>query len=291
MTLEGIRGVLLDLDGVLVYREQAVPGAAEALEALEARRVPYLVVTNASLVSRRGLAATGRRLGLHTPPERFHSALSATAAYTAARFPGQALFVITSDDAATEFASQRLVPAAEADAAPGAIAAVVLGDSPEALNRENLDVAFRCVRAGAALVAMHRNPWWATPAGPSLDLGAFLAGLEHATGVRAAVVGKPSAPFFRFAIARLRDEIVAAGGGRVRPGELLMVGDDVWADIRGAARVGLRTAFVRSGKHGDAELAAAARGRGRGGHGAVVPDLIAASVREVVEGLGGRRES
>jgi len=312
MRLDRIRAVLLDLDGVLVYREQAIPGAAEALEALSARQIPYLVVTNASLVSRRGLAEAGRRLGLDIPPERFHSALSATAAYTASRFAAQPLFVITSTDAATEFAGQQLLPPAEADAAPDEVAAVVVGDAPDALSRENLDVAFRCVRAGSALVAMHRNPWWATPAGPSLDVGAFLAGLELATGVRATVVGKPSAAFFRFAIARLRQEIAESGegrvrgggrvragdrgvpaiAGRVRAGDLLMVGDDVWADIGGAARVGLRTAFVRSGKHGDAELAAAARGRGgRGKRGAVMPDLIAESVREVVEAIPWRTGS
>jgi ribonucleotide monophosphatase NagD (HAD superfamily) len=60
-----------------------------------------------------------------------------------------------------------------------------------------------------------------------------------------------------------------------------MVGDDVSIDIGGAQRAGLRGIFVRTGKHGDAELAAAAA-RGRG---AVRPDGVAASIAEVVAAL------
>ena len=59
-----------------------------------------------------------------------------------------------------------------------------------------------------------------------------------------------------------------------------MVGDDVGSDIGGARRAGLRTVFVRSGKHGDAELAAAARGA-RG----YAPDAVAPSIAEVVAAL------
>ena len=59
-----------------------------------------------------------------------------------------------------------------------------------------------------------------------------------------------------------------------------MVGDDIGSDIRGGRRAGLRTIFVRSGKHGDAELAAAASGP-RG----YAPDAVAASLSDVVAAL------
>jgi ribonucleotide monophosphatase NagD (HAD superfamily) len=59
-----------------------------------------------------------------------------------------------------------------------------------------------------------------------------------------------------------------------------MVGDDVWADIAGARRVGLRTVFVLSGKHGGPELAAAAR-RPR----PAPPDVVAPTLWHVVTAL------
>ena len=280
--LQGVRGLLLDLDGVLVRAGEAIPGAPEAMAELERRGVPYLLVTNSSLVSRATLAHWGRSLGLATPVERFQSALSASAELVRRELRERAVYVITSDDARVEFDGLRVVTGAEADAAPGEVAAVVVGDSPDELTRENLDRAFRLVRGGAELIGMHRNPWWLTPQGPTLDAGAFLVGLEYATGSRARITGKPAPAFFRVAIERLAAEAASRGEPRLRARDLAMVGDDVTSDIGGARRVGLRTVFVRTGKHGDAELAAAAA-KARGGY---RPDVVAPSITEVVAALG-----
>lgn len=279
--LRGTRGLLLDLDGVLVLKERAVPGAVEALAELERRGVPYLVVTNTSLVSRATLARWGASVGFATAPDRFQSALSASAALVRREFGDRPVYVISSDDARTEFAGVNVVDGPAADAAPGEVAAVVLGDSPDQLTKANLDRAFRLVRAGAELIGMHRNPWWLTPQGPVLDAGAFLVGLEWATKRKARIVGKPSPAFFRLAIDRLAAEAAARGEPPLRRRDLAMVGDDVVSDVGGGRRAGLRTVFVRTGKHGDAELAAAAAGRRP-----VRPDAVAPSILEVVAALG-----
>ncbi len=278
--LHGVRGLLLDLDGVLVLAGKAVPGAPEALAALDRRGFPYLVVTNTSLVSRGSLAGWGRSIGFTTPPDRFQSALSASAELVRHEYGDRAVFVIASDDALAEFVGLSVVDSAGVDADPDAVAAVVLGDSPDQLTKANLDRAFRLVRGGAALIGMHRNPWWLTPEGPTLDAGAFLVALEWATGRKARIVGKPAPAFFRVAIERLAAEAAARGEPRLGRGDLAMVGDDVGSDIRGGRRAGLRTVFVRSGKHGDAELAAAASGT-RG----YAPDAVAPSIAEVVAAL------
>ena len=280
--LQGVRGLLLDLDGVLILKGSAVPGAVAALDELERRGFPFLVVTNTSLVSRATLARWGRGAGFSTPADRFHSALSASAELVRREYGDKPVYVICSEDAQTELEGLRVVSGAEADRDPAAVAAVIVGDSPEELTRENLDRAFRCCRAGAELIGMHRNLWWLTPAGPSLDAGTFLVGLEAALGRRARIVGKPSSAFFRAATSRLSAEAAARGEPRLRRSELAMVGDDVGSDIGGGRRAGLRTVFVRTGKHGEAELAAAA-GKGRG---AYAPDAVAPSIAEVVAALG-----
>lgn len=280
--LQGIRGLLLDMDGVLTARGAAIPGAADAMRELDRRGLPYLILTNSSLISRGRLARWTARLGFEVPADRFISALSASVELARREFAARPIFVICSPDARSELDGLTLATGEELDADPGSVAAVILGDSPDDLTKPNLDRAFRAVRAGAELIGMHRNPWWLTQAGPTLDAGAFLAGLEYATGRRARIVGKPSRAFFSIAFDQLAAEAVARGEPRLRRGEVAMVGDDMTGDVGGARRAGLRTVFVLSGKHGESELAAAAR-RPRG---AYAPDAVAPSIAEVVAALG-----
>jgi ribonucleotide monophosphatase NagD (HAD superfamily) len=124
---------------------------------------------------------------------------------------------------------------------------------------------------------MHRNPWWITPRGPTLDAGAVVTGLEYALGRKATVGGKPSPVVFREAVADLRRDVAGAGGSALRSHEVAMVGDDPRADVAAAQRAGLRGVLVLSGKH-DRATALAQIGRGR-------PDGIAADLAEVVTAL------
>ena len=81
--LRGVRALLLDLDGVIALAGKAIAGAADALGELERRRFPYRIVTNTSAVSRATLSRWSATLGAPIPAERFESALSASAAWTA----------------------------------------------------------------------------------------------------------------------------------------------------------------------------------------------------------------
>jgi HAD superfamily hydrolase (TIGR01458 family) len=274
--MRGVRAFLLDLDGVIVTAGTAVPGAADAIAGLERRSVPYRIVTNTSAVSRATLSRWSTKLGAPIPAERFESALSASAAWTARTFPDGPLYVLASDDAKSEFAGQRLMSHEEAGAPGAAAAAVVIGDSPEEATFDNLNRAFRLIRGGARLIGMHRNPWWLTPEGPTLDSGSFVVGLEFAAETRATIVGKPTPAFFTQSIRDLRKEV----GRDLARGEIAMVGDDVRTDVRASQRAGLRGILVLSGKHGraDVEVAAHERGGRR-------PDAIARDLAEVVAAL------
>jgi HAD superfamily hydrolase (TIGR01458 family) len=271
--LAGVRGLLLDLDGVLVLRGALIPGALEALAALDAAGFPYVVATNYSIVSRATLAAELGRGGLAVPADRILSASSSAAAYSRRRFPGQPIYVLVAPDARAEFAGQLLVGHDEA-ARPGArVAAVVVGDAGAEFTPRNLQTAFTLLRGGARFVAMHKNRWWITADGVMLDSGAYVAALEFGTQKRALVTGKPSRAFFEEGVRLL---------GGLAPADVAMVGDDLWNDVRGAQRAGLHGVFVRSGKHGDAELARVASERGGS-----APDAVAPSIAEIAAAVLG----
>jgi HAD superfamily hydrolase (TIGR01458 family) len=277
--LAGVRALLLDLDGVIVLAEKPVAGSAAAIGDLAARHIPFRIVTNTSLVSRATLSRWGASMGASIPPDRFQSALSVSAAYTARHFPGQPLYVLASDDALGEFQGQRLLSQDEAGQRDARAAAVVVGDSPESATWDNLNRAFRLIRNGAELIGMHKNRWWLTPDGPTIDSGAFVAGLEFATGAKARIVGKPAPEFFREAASQLAAEVKKRGEPALRRHDILMVGDDLETDVRAAQRAGLRGAFVLTGKHTRTDLEAS-RQSGRN-----TPDLVAESLAEVVAAL------
>jgi HAD superfamily hydrolase (TIGR01450 family) len=273
--LRGLQGFVLDADGVIFLRGRPIPGSLEAIARLEARGIPYRVVTNFSSLHRATLAA--RLAGEHGrpfDPDRMITASSAAAAYTAEQFAGRPIVVVAAPDALREFDGQAVVPLAEA--APGSVAAVVIGDAGNDLSYANMDALFGHIRAGAAFLAMHRNPWWLTPKGPTLDAGAIVAGLEYATGIRAIVLGKPSPAVFRQALDGLRRDL----GRRVPASAVAMIGDDPDADVRAAQRIGLRGVLVLTGKTAEEHLAAPRLGTGRR-----APDAVAPSLAEVVAAL------
>jgi HAD superfamily hydrolase (TIGR01458 family) len=280
-TLAGVRGLLLDLDGVIVRAGEAVPGSVVAIGTLEERRIPYRIVTNTSLVSRASMSRWAAKLGNDIPPERFQSALSASAAFARRAFDGEPLYVLASDDARTEFAGQRLLSHAEAGAPDARAAAVIVGDSPEELTYENLNRAFRLVRNGARLIGMHRNPWWLTPEGPTMDSGAYVTALEFAASARARVIGKPATAFFSVAVDALREDVRNRGERRLRRNEIAMVGDDIRSDVLAGQRAGLRGVFVLSGKHTLDDLEHL-RSEGRR---TLLPDAVAPSLADVVAAL------
>lgn len=268
--LAGVRGLLLDMDGVLVLRGTLIAGAADALAALDARGFPYLIATNTSMVSRATLSREFGKAGLVIPPGRIVSAASAAAAYARRHFADRPIYVLVAGDALAEFDGLRLLGHDEAASPDAHATAVVVGDAGDEFTPRNMQSAFTLLRGGARFIAMHKNRWWFTPSGVMLDSGAYVAALEFGSQRRALVTGKPSRTFFGEGVRQLG----------LTAQEVAMVGDDAWNDIRGAQKAGLRGLFVRSGKHGDTEIARVAAGRaGR------PPDSVAPSIAEIVEAL------
>ena len=76
-----IKSWLMDMDGVLVHEESAIPGAEAFLTRLRERGLPFLVLTNNSIYTRRDLAARLRTSGLEVPEESIWTSALATAQF------------------------------------------------------------------------------------------------------------------------------------------------------------------------------------------------------------------
>jgi ribonucleotide monophosphatase NagD (HAD superfamily) len=80
--------------------------------------------------------------------------------------------------------------------------ALVLGDVGETLDYGLLNQGFRVLAGGGKFIALAQNRAFRdSDGGLSLDVGAFVAALEYASGKQALVLGKPAPGFFHAALA------------------------------------------------------------------------------------------
>lgn len=254
-----IAGVLLDLDGVLLVSGEPVPGAADAVERLQAAGLRVRVLTNTTSRSRAGIGAELRQCGLGISDEQVLTAAVSAATFVRAVHPDGRVFLL-GDAQPADLRGLHLVGI---DDDPDVI---LLSGANPSFAFDNLNRVYRILLEGAAFVAMHRSLSWTTRDGECLDLGSYLLGLERATGREAVIVGKPAAHFFATGVRALD----------LPPAQVAMVGDDLETDVLAAQAAGLTGVLVRTGKFRDSVLA----------QGGGAPDHVVGSIADVPGLLG-----
>ena len=230
------QAILIDLAGVLHIDDEPLPGAVDALVALRASGLPIRFLTNTTRSPRSRIVARLRRMGFAIDAEEIRTAVLATRNLVEQRHLHPHYLV--HPDIADEIGGSH----AEPDA-------VVLGDAGPYFDFAALNRVFRLLMQGLPLIVMARNRYFMEQDGLTLDMGAFVAGLEYSSGRSAEVVGKPALPFFRTAL----DELGIA------PAQAVLIGDDLADDIGGAQAAGIPGILVRTGKYrasdeGDAKI-------------------------------------
>jgi HAD superfamily hydrolase (TIGR01458 family) len=239
--VDPIRGLLIDIDGVLTVSWEPVEGSPEALAELRAAGTPLRFATNTTTRTRAEIARLLTAAGMPVDPEEILTAPAATAAHLRAHHPGARCFLLNTGDLSADLRGIDVVDDGPADV-------VVIGGAGVNFTHPQLNRAFRLLLDGADFVAMHRNLYWRTAEGLELDTGAYVRALEEATGRTAVVLGKPSPDFFATGVAELG----------LDPGQVAMVGDDLENDALGAQAAGLTGVLVRTGKFRQEALDASA---------------------------------
>jgi HAD superfamily hydrolase (TIGR01458 family) len=222
-----VRGVLLDLGGVVYVGDTPIEGALSAVARLREAGLPLRFITNTTRRSRGQVIADLQRMGLHISDEELLTpALMARAFLQKHQLSP---FLVVHPELEEDFAGL----------ASGHPDAVIIGDAGDYFTYERLNRAYRKSAEGAVLLAlaMNRN-FKDADGGLSLDAGPFVAALEYASKRKAILLGKPSAEFYQLAVASLG-----------RSDDLVMVGDDAEADVSGAISAGLRAILVKTGKY------------------------------------------
>ncbi|MGC8779218.1 MAG: TIGR01457 family HAD-type hydrolase, partial [Candidatus Caldatribacteriaceae bacterium] len=88
------KAYLIDMDGVLLYGERAIPGAKEFLGRLQSSGYKFLVLTNNSRYTPRDLQHRMSRVGIEIEARHFFSSAMATAHFVSLQKPKGSAFVL-----------------------------------------------------------------------------------------------------------------------------------------------------------------------------------------------------
>ena len=251
-----IESWLMDMDGVLVSEEHAVEGADRFLARLREREIPFLVLTNNSIYTRRDLSARLRASGLEVPEESIWTSALATAQFLADQRPGGSAFVIGETGLTTALHEAGYT---QTERDPDY---VVLGET-RTYSFERITHAIRLVAGGARFIATNPDPTGPSNQGPLPATGSVAALISRATGVDPYFVGKPNPLMMRSALNAIdaHSETTA------------MIGDRMDTDVVAGIEAGLETVLVLTGVTTEAELERFP----------FLPAHIAASVAELVD--------
>ena len=225
-----IHSWLMDMDGVLVHEEQAIPGADRFLARLAELELPFLLLTNNSIYTRRDLAARLRASGLVVPEERIWTSALATADFLSDQRPNGSAFVVGESGLTTALhESGYTLTERKPDY-------VVLGET-RTYSFEMITRAIRLINDGARFIATNPDATGPTPEGALPATGSVAALISRATGVEPYFVGKPNPLMMRSALNKIdaHSETTA------------MIGDRMDTDVVSGIEAGLETILVLTG--------------------------------------------
>ncbi len=225
--MQSTKGFLIDLGGVVYLGDEPISGSVDAIRRLRDAGIPFRFLTNTTSRPKQSVLKKLVDIGL---PIQNHEIFT----------PADAARVhIIEHDLRPHFLISPALHDDFSSLPEGSVPAVIIGDVGSGFTFGNLNLAFRELEAGAELIALANNRKFVGDDGDLyLDVGAFVAALEYASGKQATVLGKPSPDFFRLAVDSMGQNA----------SETAMIGDDAEFDASAAVKAGLIGVLVHTGK-------------------------------------------
>jgi 4-nitrophenyl phosphatase len=255
---QGIRGFVLDMDGVLWRGESLMPGARRFFEAAQAHEWGVVLATNNPSESPEGFAIKARALGLPVEPEQVVTSATATQQYLLANYrEGTELHVIGPRNLKQTLgrAGFEVVRSANAD--------VVVVAMARDICYADIEAATLSIWRGAAFVGTNADAYYPSEIGFLPGSGTMVAAIEASTNRRALIMGKPEPEIFHSALKIL--DLPASS--------VACVGDRLDTDIAGGRNAGLVSILLTTGVADQAQLAKAS----------IVPDYVFNDLAEMLQ--------
>ncbi|XP_070131942.1 phospholysine phosphohistidine inorganic pyrophosphate phosphatase isoform X3 [Equus przewalskii] len=211
--LAGVRGVLLDVSGVLFDGAEGsgvpIAGSVEAVARLKRSRLKVRFCTNESQKSLGDLVRLLQQLGFDISEGEVTAPAPATCLILKER--GLRPYLLIHDGIRSEFDQ---IDTSNPNC-------VVIADAGESFSYQNMNKAFQVLMEleNPVLISLGKGRYYKETSGLMLDVGAYVKALEYACGIEAEVVGKPSPEYFKSALQEMgleaHQETVALSRGRL----------------------------------------------------------------------------
>lgn len=237
--LSQLRGLIIDMDGVLWQGDTPMPGLVEFFEVLKRNSIKFVLATNNNTQRPEGFVQKALKMGIEVEPEQVVNAAVATAHYLQMTYPPGSRIYVVGEAALKELICEAGLTLADTD-----VRAVVVTLDRQ-LNYNMLKRATLLIRSGADFIGPNPDASYPTPEGIVPGGGAVLAAVSAATDRQPLIMGKPESWIFKISMERMQ----------LGPEETASLGDRLNTDILGGQRLGLKTILVLSGVATREELA------------------------------------
>lgn len=257
--LSELRGIIMDMDGVLYRGNDPTPGLVEFFQFLNARGLKYLCLTNNSTTLPSGYVKKLAAMGVQVPEEAILTSGLVAKAYMTERYPaGTRIYGVCMD------ALRNLLLDGTGYVWDEVTPQVVVSSGDFQVVYDKLKRACLAIRAGADWIATNTDKTLPTEEGLIPGAGALVAALVTATDREPVALGKPELPMMERALAQLG--LTAA--------ETAMLGDRLDTDILGGINATMPTIMVLTGASTEEEVE----------RGSIKPDYVFADLPALMAG-------
>lgn len=222
-----MKSLLIDLDGVLKIGDSPAPDVKEFLYFIRHNKIPACILSNSTI-------RTGDLVKEFFTSHNIELSIPAMTAFDATLS-----FVKRNYKKVQVYCRDYLIHHFDGMIDNENPEAIVIGDIEDKWNYDIVNDIFKKVFGGADLVAMHKNKFWNPHGELLIDAGAFINGIEFASGKEAFLIGKPSPLNFKAALESI--------DGNIENG-FFMIGDDIENDIMAAQDIGGTGILIYTGK-------------------------------------------
>ncbi|MEM4575934.1 MAG: HAD-IIA family hydrolase [Candidatus Nezhaarchaeales archaeon] len=253
-----IRGLIIDLDGCVYIGDKPIYGVQEALQKLRSKGIKVLFLTNNSTKTPQEYLSKLESMNIKASLQEILTSSVIAASYVKRVYGPSRVYVVGTRalEEVLKFYGHEVVDAGSE---------VVIAGLDFNFNYQKLSRASKEIRRGARFIATNADATIPMEEDVMPGAGPIVKAIEVASGVKPLIVGKPSKIAIKEALRLLK----------LRPEEVLIVGDRPETDIKMGKKFNCLTALVLTGVIKKESLESMPK--------SLKPNLVVDSLRDLVD--------